>query len=51
MNFMEMIWLDILAGLLKEAEKWKFQNLEAKKSALLWLKGRNFSETWLISAK
>ena len=38
---------------LEEAEKWKkFRNLEAKKSALLWLKSHNFSETFkLISTK
>ena len=36
----------------KEAEKWKkIQNLEAKKSALLWLKSYNFSETYFNKVK
>ena len=48
LNLWEQRWLS-LAGKsqsFKEAEKWKkIQNLEAKKSALLWLKSHDFSET------
>ena len=37
--FNKSVW-----NLFKEAEKWKkIRNLEAKKSALLWLKSHNFS--------
>ena len=36
----------MLTKYIKEAEKWKkIQNLEDKKSALLWLKSHNFTET------